>query len=436
MRDLALSQPEGKMDKYTEGLRCQDVNAGLRNIDPSSAVLGDLADTQRVGMAANLASLIRGCDVIEDAQNLRAIAADQLDINTFAFDQVIVTLADAELVSGLKYDGRKLLSFNENVPYYSDLYPRLGEVWHDSQPTELEQQVVLLVEELAKVPVARDEVVNRLGLDNSEFETVLEVSSQSELVQRIMLGTDEILYSPFLGFEQPALIADIVREHGSQELADALETVRGEQGLPISRAGEVVQDAVARGLLMAPSVVIPGGKSEAFATLPYAIDSGLLRERKPVLEKALAVVACLRAGQHFGGYSNLSYGALINSIEKLLRVGYLNPHSASERQYKLLNRMGVIRLGDDPRPGGAWKVPMLIDTDDNRQALTLARDLITHGESVTGRSPGQSEASKLLSNNETYGTPILTVGRLRDKKRMSDKQWQTAVDKLMGHRSA
>lgn len=424
------------MDSFTEGLRCQDVNAGLRNIDPSSAVLGTLADTQRVGMAANLASLIRGVDVIEDAQNLRAIAADQLDINTFAFDQVIETLAEADLVTGLKYDGRKLISFNEKVPFYSDLYPRLGEVWRGSKPTELEQQVVLLVEELAKVPVARDDVVDRLGLDASEFDTLLEVSTQSELVQVVKLGKDEILYSPFLGFEKPALISDVIRDHGSAELADALEAVRAQQGTPVSLAGAVIQDAVSRGMLMAPSVIVPGGKTEAFATLPYAIDHDLLRNRKAVLEKALAVIACLRTGQYFGGYSNLSPATLVNAIDKLLRVGSLNPHSSSERQYKLLTRTDVIQLKEDTKPGGNWKVPALIDTHDNRDALSLARDLITHGESLAERSPGQSEASKLLSTNDTYGTPILTVGRMRDKKRLNDKRWQSAIDTLMGHKTA
>lgn len=326
------------MDKFTEGLRCQDVNAGLRNIDQSSAVLGNLEDTQRVGMAASLASLIRGREVIEDAQSLRAIAADQLDISSFAFEKVIETLADADLIGGLKHDGRKLVSFTEKVPFYSSLYPRLGEAWRDSRPTELEQQVVLLVEELAKVPVARDEVVSRLGLDETEFDTVLEVSTLSELVQRIEIGSDEILYSPFLGFEKPDLISETVSEHGSYELADALAAVRQEQGIPVSKGGAVVRDAVKRGLLMAPSVLKPDGTAEAFATLPYSIDRELLRSRKPVLDKALAVIACLRAGQYFGGYSNLSPAALVNVIDKLLRTGRINPHSAAERQYQILTR--------------------------------------------------------------------------------------------------
>jgi hypothetical protein len=98
-------------------------------------------------------------------------------------------------------------------------------------------------------------------------------------------------YSPFMGFEHPDALAELVTEHGGYELADALAILRGEQGMPLSRAGDVIAQAVAGGLLMAPSVDTPGGGSESFPVLPYSVDPGLLRERKPVLEKALAVIS-------------------------------------------------------------------------------------------------------------------------------------------------
>ncbi len=422
------------MNEFDEGLRCQDVNAGLRNLHPSDAVLGHLETTQRIGMASGVAALIRGRDDIADAANLQAIAADQLDIPTIYFPSVIEALEEAGMVSNVRRDGRRIASFTENVPFYADLYPRLGEVWRDSRPTELEQQVVLLVHELSKAPIGRDEVVDRVGLDSSEFDTVLELSSQSQLVKVIAVDGHDVLYSPFLGFEQPALIADIVREHGSYEMADAFEAVRTQQGIPISHAGAVVADAVGRGLLIAPSVELPDGRMEAFATLPYAIDTQLLQAKKPVLDKALSVIACLRAGQHFGGFSNLSAPQLVHAINKLLREGSLRPHSASERQYRLLNRAGVLQFGADPDPQGTWVVPTLIDTADNREALILARDLITHGEGMSTRGANQPEASKLLDSNDPYAAPLKTVHLLREKRHMEDKEWQRAIDKLMGHK--
>ncbi len=385
-------------------------------------------------MAAGVAALIRGRDVIEDAPNLRAIVADQLDIPTIAFDSVVATLEEAGLVSDVKRSGSRITSFSENVPFYGDLYPRLGRAWRAASPSELEQQVVTLVDGLAKAPIARDEVVVKLQLDEADLPMLLDIATEAQLVQTISLGSDDVLYSPFLGFEQPQLLADAVRDHGSHELADAFELVRGEQGIPVSRAGGVIEDAVARGLILAPSVQLPGGRFESFAALPYSVNSELLTTRKPVLDKALAVIACLRTGQYFGGYSSLSPGALVLAIEKLLREGSIAPHSSSARQYRLLNRAGVIQFGNDPMPGGTWVVPTLIDTEDNREALALARDLLVHGEALSARTTNQPEALRLLESDDRFAAPLRTVHRLRDKRHMSDKKWQAAVDKMMGHR--
>jgi hypothetical protein len=63
------------VDDFDKGLRCQDVHSGLRNIDPNSPLLAPLADTRVVGMAATIAGLIRGRDVITDAQALATTAA-------------------------------------------------------------------------------------------------------------------------------------------------------------------------------------------------------------------------------------------------------------------------------------------------------------------------------------------------------------------------
>ncbi|MDQ7806252.1 hypothetical protein Q5425_21120 [Amycolatopsis sp. A133] len=114
------------MESFDEGLRCQDVHAGLRNVDPNSGALTPLAETQLIGMAASLAALIRGRDVIADAQALRAVAAEQLDVNQFAFDAVIGALADVDFVQGVQTSGGRITRFTENVPYYDDLYAELG----------------------------------------------------------------------------------------------------------------------------------------------------------------------------------------------------------------------------------------------------------------------------------------------------------------------
>lgn len=114
------------MNAFDEGLRCQDVHSGLRNLDPNSPVLAPLTETQKIGMAAGLASLIKGQDVVPDAQALRTVAAEQLDVSPYAFNDVVYSLERAGFVSNIQTSGSRIIAFNEEVPYYRGMYEGLG----------------------------------------------------------------------------------------------------------------------------------------------------------------------------------------------------------------------------------------------------------------------------------------------------------------------
>jgi hypothetical protein len=421
------------VERFDEGLRCQDVHAGLRNVDPNSGSLTPLADTQLIGMAASLAALIRGQDVVSEAQALRAVAAEQLDVNPFAFDEVITALAEVGFVEGIQRRGGKIVRFTENVPYYDDLYERLGEAWHGRAPTDLEQQMVQLVDRLAATPIAVEELSTDVEFDAADLPQLLDVGRSAQLVKTVKLIDGEVAYSPFFGFEHPHLIGDLVHEYGPEELAQAFARVRGEQGLPVTDAQPLLQDAIARGFLMAPAVRLPSGVAQPFAALPYTLDPSLLHGRKPILEKALAVLACLRCGQHFGGATSLPANALVDVIDKLLdpNRGFLMPHGSHERQYHLLHRAGLLAFDPDLLPGGRWVTPRFIDTPDNREAFRIARDLLTHGERLAGRV-GDEAARATLGLGQPFTAPMQTVARLRGKAAATPKQWQKVVDAALG----
>jgi hypothetical protein len=384
-------------------------------------------------MAASVAALIRGQDVIGDAQALRAVAAEQLDVNQFAFDSVVLALADIGLVEGIQRVGGRIRSFTETVPYYDDLYARLGQAWRDREPTEIEQQMIVVVDRLADGPIPVEELAQRVRIDRAALPHLLDVGESAQLIKKISLLDGDIAYSPFFGFENPGAIADLVTAHGSEQLATAFAQVRTHQGFPVTDTEPLLQDAVARGLLLAPSVEQPSGTIQPFATLPYTLDRDLLRGRKPVLEKALAVVACLRCGQHYGGATHLSAAQLTNVIDKLLDPtrGFLAPHSSHERQYRLMHRTGLLAFDADLLPGGRWVTPRFIDTPDNREALALARDLITHGEQLAGRM-GDDQARTMLALDQPFNAPMQTVQRVRGKAAASPKEWQRIIDAALG----
>ncbi|MCI4657132.1 hypothetical protein [Cryobacterium zhongshanensis] len=416
------------MKNFQAGLRCHDVHSGLRNVDPNGATLTPLADTRVVGMAASLASLVRGQDVIQDADSLKAIVAEQLDISPYAFETVLNTLESADMIS-IQRRGKKIVGFTETVPYHQDLYGRLGDSWLSGGPSQFEQEMLAVVDRLAYSPVPADELEKELSLERSDVARLLELGKAADLVKSVNTLDGEVLYSPFFGFENPELLASLFETHGSGRVAEDLAAVRKHQGLPLDDlAHPALADAVSRGFILAPSVTLATGRDQAFATLPYLPDKTLLTVRKAVLEKALAVVACTRCGEHFGGATNTRDPArVLTALLDRNRDYTLKPHSSHQRQYRLLYRMQIV----DFIPSGSWVRPKLIVTEDNLEAVKLARDLLTFGEPMQDRA-GEEDARGLLSTNLPYQAPLQTVARRRKRITMNDRDYAAIFDAAMG----
>lgn len=422
-----------KVERFQQGLRCQDVHAGLRGVDPNSAPLAHLVDTRLVGMAATLAASIRGREVITDAHTLKVVAAEQLDVDPMAFDQLVGLLDDAGLVHSVEKKGGKVRSFAEAVPFHQDLYERLGEVWQDRAPTEVEQQLLAVVDGLSASPLPREEVVDRLGLDNEAFPQLLEIGTKSDLLKSVGSPNGEILYSPFLGFENPEVIAEVFSKHGSDQFQEEFAEARKYQGLPVNSSKyPALLDSIARGLVMAPTVERPDGVEQPFAAVPYSVDRTFFTVRKSVLDKALSILACIRCGENFGGASAISNPVwILNALLDPDRDYTLGPHSSARRQYKPLFRMQIVQF----IPSGNWARTKLIPTEDNLEAVRLARDLIRYGEPLDERLGSEKDARALLEMEGVYRTPIQTVHERRDQIRMSDRMYERAMEALMGRQA-
>ncbi|MET8198064.1 hypothetical protein [Micromonospora taraxaci] len=417
------------LDDVRVGLRCHDVHNGLRNVDPHSATAAPLADTRIVGMAASLASLIRGQDVISDSEALKSIVVEELDISPWAFKEAIGLLEQAGMIDDVQRRGQKIVSFTETVPFHQDLYQRLGGTWRDGEPSQLEQEMLAVVDRLAFSPVPAEEMENELGLDRGDVPRLLEVGKASDLIKGVSLIDGEVLYSPFFGFENPDLLTQLLQDHGTGRFAEELAAVRNHQGLPFNEVDyPALADAVSRGFIAAPTVLRPDKVEQSFATLPYLPDKTLLTVRKAVLEKALAVVACVRCGEHFGGATKAHAPArLLTALLDPNRNYSLAPHGSHKRQYQVLYKLQIV----DFIPSGNWVYPKLIVTDDNVEAVRLARDLLTYGEPMEDRT-GDDTAKDLLSLKSPYQAPMQTVSRRREKKTLNDREYRALMATAMG----
>jgi len=421
------------LDDARIGLRTYDVTLGFRNLDERNAAVSEFSNTHVSGMAAVLAGAIKGRDVIRDARKLKLLAADVLKINPWAFDKVVRELEELELVSNLRTVGGDIVSFTESVPLlHDDVHERIGWHWREQQPTELEQQLVVSVDRLAEAPLPASVLRAEIGADARADQLLHRIGEAAELVRyhRLSDGT-EIAASPLFAFERPDQLVPLFERHTPDKIREVFEHIRQQPGLPVLLGGAdaIAQDMVRLGLVTAPTVKGADGRNRAFLITPYGLQPEYFTTKKQVLDKALAIIACVRCGEVSGGMTRiLMPDRLLARLMDQDRGYRLGGHSSTERQYASLIRLGVIKTV----PVDGLLAAELIPTADNLEAVNLARILLQrHGQALPERG-NERQAAELLFTGQNYLAPIETIavagraGPVINEKEFQDL-WQQAM---------
>lgn len=409
-----------------QALRAHDIHQGLHIVDRTvGLVAAELETTQLVGMAAALASAIKGQEVIKHAVDLKTVAAEQLDINPWAFPRVVRLLADLEYVRNVQGTGDKITQFYENIPpSFDKLYERLGEAWRDRQPGEVEESLVATVEQLSHGPRR----VAELDVDPAARDMVLALGRDAEAIQVATIGGEEVAHSPFFAFEHPDAMEAVLATHDVVDVRRAFEELRSYQGVPIdkSKNAVVLQGLVDAGLVAAPALKDPDGRERAFAIAAYGLRrSDLLVIRKPVLDKARAIISSVRMGEHFGGFTKLRLPVLF--LRRLQDPWWTsNGHSSTRRQYSALHRMGIVRFVGSPEKSGI----QLIDNADNQEALALAIELLEFGEALSTREAA-IDTTQALHATGNYKFPIQTLRAPRSRRPLPDGLMEAIYESAM-----
>jgi len=408
-------------------LRAHDLHQGLQvgGVDRGHGVLGEeFIPTQTIGMAAALATTIKGIERIEDANHLRRVAIQQCDIDGFALDGVVRLLEDTGFVRNVRRDASgRVTGLWETVPEdFGRVYETLDEAYEGKKPGELELAVVGVIDDLSYGPLH----VESLDTDPELLGRILEVGDHAEAI-KIASKESGIVYSPFFSYEHPDEVATTLQEMDIDDVRAAFTAIRSYQGLPIGedKAGKVVNGLVAAGLLAGPGLLSPGHTVQSFAIAPYGLAPELLTIKKTVLDKAMAVVAAVRMGQHFGGMTTLRDPVVI--LARLLAGNWVARHSSTPRQYGVLRDLGIVRF---TRGAFGLTQMQLIDTRDNRLAVTTAIDLLKFGESIVTKSSHVADTDM----PDRFRAPIQTVSEARKRQQLPKAVvgdlWETA----MGHK--
>jgi hypothetical protein len=264
----------------------------------------------------------------------------------------------------------------------------------------------------------------RVG-DAETLEHLLEIGEAAQFTRRLELEDgDELVWSPFCAYEHPEALSALFASFEEDNIREQFARVKVYQGLPVDGEAGVLSTAVGQGILLANTIRGSGGEA-AFAFLPYQAGPAQRRMEKIILDKALILLACVRYGQHYARHPILMPAAILH---KLRDGAALRATTEAGSQYRTAAQEQILRL--QPTGGGYFSA-MLIDTPDNVAALTLAIDLLQHGEPVTSR---EDPEQKLLFTGGQYLTPLMTMKARQPRVRLSGDLVLSLVDTWRGER--
>jgi len=393
------------MDPVDAGLRSQDYHDGLRDVQTTGLIQVEMARTLVIGKAATLAIHLKGLLTIEQIDAFQYMAAD-LGITPLELDGVLKELEELEFIRVVRH-GQRITRLETSIPEFKSSYSQLGRRWEDMSPRELERAAVDAVNSVARCPLSRHELDDRYRLPQEGLAVVLDIGSNAGLLASFEDESGETFYySPLTVEEDPRPFVELAKRHPTDEVVKAFSTVRDRQGLSIHDArfssDPVLLDAYNIGALL-PVQVNAHGEQRGFLFIPRG---DLAREEKVTMDKARAILACVRFGEGYAKGTRVRDPSAI--LRALLDRGRLRAHPDHPQQYGLLVTQGI---GAVEAAGGGLYTFHFHDSPENRKAAELALQMLEVGEAPSAKiAPGIGQA---LARPLSYRGPAQTRGVIR-----------------------
>lgn len=204
------------------GLRAQDIQTGLQDVDLSSLASGLIDNVRLIGMAERLAVHLRGAEVVEDYERLCAVAS-RLGIDSLILPSVLSVLEEVEFVRVHRAHGR-IDRVYESVPYFGNIYGEMGSLWRSRGPSEVEQASIEILHRLTSSPITEEEFSGFLGLSVRDLAIVKDLGVNGGYINHYDSPDDgaQIVYSPLFWEENPEVLYQLLKKYSADEIADAV----------------------------------------------------------------------------------------------------------------------------------------------------------------------------------------------------------------------
>jgi len=400
--------------------RCHEIQVGLSQLE-----VPHFDTLPFIGMCVRLALHLQGLPPIPYEQ-VRLVATAFLDIPPTSVKRVILALAEIEFVR-LAQEGSTIKTVVPDVPYYVNLYRRLGEYASSEGLNELEALTLDVVQRLSVSPQSLDAIRNKTNAEATAINTVFEIGSQGGYARVMRARGKDIAISPTYFSENAESFAQAVAKAGASSVQGVLQALQRHQGVPLSevtRTAELggsrlsgdqislLQTLAGEGAVRPPSISTTHSGENFFLFTPTPHGGAMSPTKRPIFEKAMALVSSVRQGQYLAKAYRIKYPyALISSFAE---KRFLNPNSEALEQYRNVVHMGVATLARNAYSGRATL--KLIDTKENLEALDMAKALLSSG-SVSGLEV-DDEAKFALEKDQTYAESIIASNHLRARRKV------------------
>lgn len=399
------------MEALLIGLRTQDFHESLKVVSAFGPKEVKFKNTLLIGKAASLAMHLRGLLYIDQMEQLEYAAAS-LGITSLELPVILNELEVVDFVRIVK-SGGQAKRIDVRVPEFRSGYADLGQRWLELRPTEIEQGGVDALELLHHGPVQLSDLANRISLQSSEFSIMSDVMKSGQLLAVQTVDGTPTAYSPLAIDGNPSTYIQWARRFPS-EVGGVIDLLSQSQGLALTDIrvanNPTVTDAIQTGVLM-PVTVNGATGPQRFLFAPRG---GLAPEERAVLDKARAILSCVRYGQNFARGVKIRYP---RRILEILRDNKQFSHGHPD----LISQYGLLaeKLIGHPiqESSGYWNF-RIDDTDENMKALDVAIEMLEHGTSATVAL--DRDAQNALLTPSQYQGPITTRVRMATEPTVSE----------------
>jgi len=340
------------------------------------------------GESARIAANLRGFDVV-DIERLNVMATEIGIAPSRVRDTIIPELELGGLIR-IRKSGSKITHIEEKIPISFKLVETIGKLLVEKELEPVEIAGIHALELTSASPLPRQSLLSALKEVNEDlFGVVLDCGRVGQFMDEYVSPKGErIVYSPLVWNQKGEEVLKMFSELQTPErdelyaLAKEVSSYPGKPAEKLSPINELILSQATRSGFLQKTTVTTSSGSKDYFFIPgpkYRIEAERSKQHD-LFDRAKLVLSCVRHGQHYGRITRILYPQLL--LERLMERGKLSPHSEFKEQYALLDEYGIARV---EQTSGGRQILRLVESDENRQILQTAIELLRGKEAPTAR---------------------------------------------------